>query len=236
MERMTRRGFIRMGAGAAVSALLLRDPFSLVAASRDREWEPPREGRISFASGRVEVNGRAAGAGDPLASGDVISTGRGSQADVEIRDVAVFHIKEDTEVALEELLARPSLRVARGWFLTIVKRKTPFQAATPTVLAGVRGTVFFLRVYDRERTYLCDCNGKLDLYDAGSGRQLRSVSSVYHTAFLLSRVDGGVQIERSGLLYHEDQDILRMSERFRRETAIFRQEQEQQGGGGSGGY
>lgn len=226
MERISRRRFIGMGAGAAFSALLLKDPFKLVAASREDDWEAPREGRISYVSGRVTVNGGAVSSGEPVVSGDVISTGPGSEADVEIRDVSIFHIKENTRVELESLLTRPALRVARGWFLTIVKRKTPFQVQTPTVLAGVRGTVFFLRVYDEERTYLCNCNGKIDLYDAASGRELRGVSSVYHTAFQLSRANGGVQIERSRLLYHEDPDILRMSGRFSRETRIFRQKQE----------
>jgi ferric-dicitrate binding protein FerR (iron transport regulator) len=233
---MNRRSFIRMGAGVAASALLLRNPLNLLAASREDTWEAPREGRISYVSGTVTVNGREAAPGTLVASGDLISTGPDSEADVEIRDVSIFHIKEDTQVKMENLTATPSLRVTRGWFLTIVKRKTPFNVETPTVLAGVRGTVFFFRIYDEERTYLCDCNGTIELYETGGGRELRRIRSVYHTAFMISRADGEVQIERSPLLFHEDQDILRMSDRFARETRIFRQKQEERDGGGGGGY
>jgi hypothetical protein len=186
--------------------------------------------------GDVRVNGGRAAAGDTVSSGDVISTGMLSEADVEIRDVSIFHIKENTEVTLENLVMTPRVEVRQGWFLSIIKKKSGFEVATPTVLAGTRGTVLFFNVLDRDRTYMCNCNGRITLYDAGSGRELKNVRSVYHTAFMLSRAGGSVMIERAQLQYHEDPEILRMSERFSRETRVFRERQEESGGGGYSGY
>jgi hypothetical protein len=97
---------------------------------------------------------------------------------------------------------------------------------TPTVLAGVRGTVFFFKVYDEDNVYMCDCNGKIELFDADSGESLQLVRSHYHTAFDLNRERGAVSVKRTRLRYHEDNDILRMADRFPAETRVFKDKQE----------
>jgi len=71
----------------------VRHLFRLIAASRNKEWEMPIEGRISFTAGDVYVNDVRVESGAVVSEGDTIRTGPGSEADVEIRDFAVFHLK-----------------------------------------------------------------------------------------------------------------------------------------------
>ncbi len=226
METMKRREFIRMIFGTAAAALLVKHPFRLIAASRNEDWEMPVEGRISFAAGEVYINDVMVESGAAVGEQDTVRTGPGSEADVEIRDFAVFHLKEKSSVTIENILDQPNIRVKKGWFLLIVKRKNGFMVESPTTLAGVRGTVIFFNVLDEKRAYFCDCNGKVELTDAGTKRPIKKVVSQYHTAFHLSRSASGVELERAELLYHNDEDILRIADRFKRETLVFRKSRE----------
>jgi ferric-dicitrate binding protein FerR (iron transport regulator) len=184
------------------------------------------EGRLSYVLGDVFINENPASEGDAVTEGDVIRTGPDSAADVEIKDFSIFHIKENTEIEVENILTSPKLKVKKGWFLIIVKKDAPLEVGTPTVLAGVRGTVFFFKVYDDDTVYLCDCNGKIELFDTRSGESLRLIKSHYHTAFDLNRSQGTVSVKRTRLRYHEDDDILRMAERFPTETRVFKNKKE----------
>ena len=226
MGPCTRREFIRMGIGAAGALFLLRNPYGLIAGSRESDWTAPVQGRMSYVLGDVFINDNPASVGDPVSEGDVIRTGMDSAADVEVKDFSIFHIKESTEIEVNNILSSPKVKVKKGWFLVIVKKNTPFEVDTPTVLAGVRGTVFFFKVYDDDNVYMCDCNGKIELFDSRSGATLKLVKSYYHTAFDLNREQGAVSVKRTRLRYHEDDDILRMADRFPDETRVFREKKE----------
>jgi len=225
MGPCTRREFIRMGIGAAGAFLLLRNPYTLIAGSRESDWEAPMQGRVSYVLGDVFINDKVASVGDVILDGDVISTGPDSAADVEVKDFSIFHIKENTEIEVNNILTSPKVKVRKGWFLIIVKRNTSLEVDTPTVLAGVRGTVFFFKVYDEDKVYMCDCNGKIELFDSRSGESLKLIRSNYHTAFDLNREQGAVSVERTRVRYHEDDDILRMADRFPTETRVFKDKQ-----------
>jgi hypothetical protein len=219
-----------MGIGVAGSFFLLRSPFNSLAGTRESDWEAPMEGRVSFVLGDVFINDQAASEGDAVSEGDVIRTGPDSAAEVEIKDFSIFHIKENTEVEIEDILTSPKVKVRKGWFLIIVRKDTPFEVDTPTVLAGVRGTVFFFKVYDDDTAYVCDCNGKIELFDSRSGESLTLIKSNYHKAFDLNREGGTVSVKRTRLRYHEDNDILRMAGRFPQETRVIKDKQEKGGG------
>ena len=223
MERFNRREFIRLGIGAAAAALLLKNPYRLIAGSRDDDWKMPDQGRISYVSGEVFLNDRLVVEGALVSKGDVVRTGPRSEAEIEIRDSAVFSVRENTTVEVGDVLASPTLRVRKGWFLIIVRKGVPFKVFTPTVLAGVRGTVFFFEVSGDDSTYLCNCNGRLELFDVEKGELLRTFSSRYHTALDIEREGGTVSMEKALMHYHEDEDILRMAGRFPRETVVFKE-------------
>lgn len=219
---LTRREIIRAGVASAAAIVAASAPLSLLASRRGKDWTMPAEGRIGYASGQVYVNGRQAVSGDPVSAEDLVETGPGSQVDIEMRDYSIFHLRENGSVLVGDILSSPSVSVKRGWFLMIVKKGTPLEVRTPTVLAGIRGTVIFFNVLEERPEYFCTCNGSIELVNPFSGALIRTVKSRYHAAYYLSGTRGAVELAKAGLLYHTDEDILRMAGRFSRETMVFR--------------
>ena len=224
MERIDRREFLRLGAGIFTAALFTKVPLSLFP-SQDRaqeQWVAPDSARVSYLTGRLLVNGVGVEQGAEVYEGDVLQTKEDSEADIEIRSYAIFHMKPDTTVEIDDIFQSAGVTVKKGWFLTIVRSGKSFSVTTPMVLAGVRGTVLFVNVLDEKRIYLCDCNGNVDLLEPSSRRRLKSIESEYHSAFNLKKTGSGVQITRAGLFYHHDRDILKMAKRFPKETEVFK--------------
>ncbi len=235
MLKLTRREFIK--AGLTTALMLYLNPFKIIASSRSKNWKMPEAGRLSYLSGNVYINGKIAEVGDNIVKGDTVKTGSDSEADIEIRDFAVFHIKQNTEITIDQILNKTKLTVKRGWFLTIVKRGTPFIVATPMILAGVRGTVFFFNVINENSLYFCDCNGTVDLIQADTGERIKRVVSYYHTAYTINKSNSSnIEYSKSTLKYHDDNDILRIANRFPVETRVFRQKQNGKKKKGNSGY
>ncbi len=222
MERIKRREFFRKGITLALVSLFTKVPFRLFSSAEPEPWIEPKEARVSFISGDFFINGIRAEVGASIVEGDTIQTGDQSEADIEIKDYAIFHMKENTVIEMNDIAAAHRVTVKKGWFLSIVRRGNTFQVKTPTLLAGVRGTVLFVNVLSDDKVYLCDCNGKVDLIDTRTMSKLKSIVSEYHTAFSIERAGTGVQITRADLLYHHDGDILKIDERFLQETRVFR--------------
>ncbi len=222
MVRMNRREFFRMGAGLLGAALVTKCAVPLFSSQGSEQWVPPESAAVRYISGVLLVNGIRAEPGMVLNAGDHLETGDWSEAEIEIQDYAVFRMKANSVVEIDDIFQDAAVTVRNGWFLAVVRKKKEFSVLTPMVLAGVRGTVFFINVLDAERLYLCDCNGTVDLKNAMDGRILKTVTSEYHTAFNLSKMQNGVAITSAGQKYHHDSDILKMARRFPEETEVFK--------------
>ena len=137
MKKISRRNFIKIGISAIAAFVLVKNPLKLIASNTsDEDWIMPEEGRVSFVSGEVFINNNRGDVGDTVREGDVVKTGDNSEAEIEIRDYAVFLIKENSTVLLEDVFSSPKVEVKKGWFLAIIKRETRFEVGTPLVLAG----------------------------------------------------------------------------------------------------
>ncbi|UCB44530.1 MAG: FecR domain-containing protein [Spirochaetota bacterium] len=228
MKRMSRREFIRTGLAVSFVSLFVKAPFRLFSSEEVEPWVAPIEARVSFIFGEFFINGKKAEVGANIVEGDIIRTGDRSEAEIEVKNYAIFHMKENTVIEINNIVAKGRVKVKSGWFLGVIKKGKEFQVSTPTVLAGVRGTVLFVNVFSDDSAYLCDCNGKVDIIDPRSMNQLKTVESEYHTAFNIKKAGKGVQITRAGQLYHHDSDILKMAKRFPQETKVFK---DRNGGG-----
>jgi len=227
MERIDRRSFLRLGAGVFTAALFTRVPLSLFSSQDEMEdWAAPKAARVGYLVGKLLINGRGAQQGEEIVEGDLLQTKDNSEADIEIKNYAIFHMKANTTVEVNDIFKDAGVTVKKGWFLTIVRSGKSFTVKTPMVLAGVRGTVLFVNVLDEQRIYLCDCNGNVDLLEGSGKHRLKSIESEYHSAFNLKSTGSGLQITRAGLFYHHDRDILKMAERFPKETDIFRKKKD----------
>lgn len=137
------------------------------------------EGIMEYVNGEVSIerDGRrfAADFGDAVAGGDVVVTGADGVAVVRINDRSQVKLRENTRVAIDSLSDDASVTLRSGGLFARVARRTTaaaqnvsgFQVRTPTVVAGVRGTEFFVAygrtIEDAPDLWLCVNEGTVEV-------------------------------------------------------------------------
>ena len=90
--------------------------------------------------------------------------------------------------------------------LTPTKTGNRFQIDTPTIVAGVRGTTFYVKVLNINSTYFCLCNGEVHLQDSAGGDKM-ALEAAHHSAVEYNREDGIFRVTKRPLLYHTDAEM-----------------------------
>lgn len=167
----------------------------------------PGEGQVVFVQGEVSINGQAVSVHDKVTSGSTITTGEKSKIDLHFNGANIIRIGENASASVD--FSNASATLQSGSLAAVMKnleKQKGFTLNTPTTSAGVRGTSFFAKVEEGNRTYFCDCNGVIEVQGKnGEGKQV--VESAHHKAFLFSGEDGEVSVEEADLLYHSDEDL-----------------------------
>jgi hypothetical protein len=116
-------------------------------------------------AGRTEPLGR----GDAVAIGDTVTTDDAAKVKLLLADDSVLTIGPRTQVTIDELLLGPGerkgrVRVLAGRFKMAVAAwltgPSAFEVATPTAIAGVRGTVLW---GDTEIDTICALEGNVEV-------------------------------------------------------------------------
>lgn len=165
-------------------------------------------GVISHLDGVVTVNGTIAEIGLPVPGGATVITGSASVCEITWGGANIIQIQADTIAVLETGGLSPGVRLRRGSIAAVLNniqattRNTRFRVRTPSAVAGIRGTVFFVKVEDARNTYICACNGTVEV-TRGPGRS-EELSSMAHLARRFTRAGIRGRISEPGLLYHND--------------------------------
>ncbi len=169
----------------------------------------PAEVTLTHMEGEVSVDGEEALFGQIVPSGSLIETGRGALCELQFGGGNIMHIEEETLVRIDIGTEQHSLDLKRGGMQAVFNRLTEisggkeFRLSSPTAAAGIRGTVFYMRVEDASNTYLCTCYGTIDQGPAdGSGSV--PVTATHHKAFRYTWTGEDYLTESAGLLYHDD--------------------------------
>ena len=126
-------------------------------------------GVVEYLEGDVRINGKDADFGYSVQVGDWVQTGPNSAVDIVFDRANIFRLGQNTVAQLEIGTTRQEVDLKFGSFVAVFDRvrtltgRGSFDVRTPTVVGGVRGTAFFFRVLDSETTYMCTCNGTLEL-------------------------------------------------------------------------
>ena len=174
-------------------------------------------GIVEFVDGDVTINGADADFGQVVGFGDWVQTGPDSSIEIVFDRANIFRLGENTVATIEIGTARQTVDLKFGSFAAVFNRlrtltgNGTFDVTTPTVVGGVRGTSFFVRVLDRETTYVCTCNGTLELQADGSTDSFLE-SAVRHSAYLFREVDGAVIRESAAESYHSTEDLNEVAE------------------------
>ncbi len=202
---MNRRSFITL----MIHWLVLM-PALVKAGGRGEQTPLNPKGVIEYLEGEVLVNGAQAEIGQEITMGATVQTGEDSFCEIVFAGKNIFRIQEQSTASLEIDEIQGSITLKQGAMAAVfTKLQTlsasggTFRVQTPTAVAGVRGTAFFIKVEDADSTYICTCNGVLGIEDAEQGNR-RTVKSEHHRAYRFSRGTGGIRMRRAPRLYHNN--------------------------------
>lgn len=136
------------------------------------------EGEVTVVRGSDEF---FAEFGEPLDPGDLVETGSGSIAVIRINDNTQVKLREETTLWIESVTGGPAVTLQSGGVFARVaktiggmgRRIAGFEVKTPTVVAGVRGTEFFVAygrtVDEAPDLWLCVNEGVVDVAVPSTG-------------------------------------------------------------------
>lgn len=166
--------------------------------------------RVEYLEGEVHVDDNTATIGETLAAGARIRTGADGIVEIVFGSGNALRLEENTTLTLD--LADPSngIDLERGTFAAVfegletigVGPERTLRVNTPTTIAGVRGTVFFVRVESEESTYVCTCHGELTFDDGDL-----TIRAARHSARRFVRTADGVQVEDAAEEYHDSASL-----------------------------
>jgi hypothetical protein len=177
----------------------------------------PGVGEVQFLDGQVRINGQEAFFGQAVSLGDWVETGPDSAVDIVFDGANVFRLGENTVAVLNLGESRQQVDLRFGTFSAVFDRvrtlsgRGTFDVQGPTTVAGVRGTSFFIRVVDSATTYVCTCNGTLELSPSAGNPFIESAAE--HSAYFFRAAEGGaVNVETAGELYHSNDSLNTIAE------------------------
>jgi hypothetical protein len=165
--------------------LLVLPVFSSAQTSAQSDGILPLKGKVVALSGTVKFRNseniiwQELKLDQELASGDRIQTGKDGQLKVEMNNGNVLYLKPDSEIFIEKLWNDPVTGKYQSVFETIKakikaevndrKDLKTFEIRTPTAVAGVRGTVFYVNA-SKESTEVFVERGNVNLRNNISDR------------------------------------------------------------------
>lgn len=164
-------------------------------------------GNIDFFEGDVSINDKPAEFGLKVINGDIVETGEDSFCEIIFNRGNIFRMESDTIITIN--WSESSLELKKGSIGAVFDKLSKviginnnFKIITPTAVAGIRGTAFYIRVENDQNTYICTCNGSLELYIDGSESFISS--SEHHKAFKFTKSGTDVLVESAPMIYHND--------------------------------
>lgn len=172
-----------MNTRKTISFLLLA---LLMIASVGMAEEPvlqPLDVKLSILSGQVKLTrvGKTLSdvysQGFPLFAGDILETLRESKGELVYSDGTVMRLKSLTKVEVQAT----ALKVFKGqsWF-KFAKRGSEFVIETPSLVAGIRGTIFDIAVTSRGKSVLSVMEGKVAVKGKSGKEILISAGKATH--------------------------------------------------------
>jgi len=173
--------------------------------------------RILSYTGNVNVNTHAVTKINvTLNRGDSIETMINSSCDIIINEKNILRLKPDSKLTLKISDNESVLQLDKGWLAGVTRRQFSrqgkFYIQTPALTAAVKGTSFCLKVVNEKSTYVCICNGSIELTGKGSSNS-ETLAAAHHAArkFTIDRNGALIEDNSPGVLYHDDSEIEQMA-------------------------
>lgn len=101
-------------------------------------------GKLMRVKGSLTINGKPAKVGAVLKAGDRIVTGPATRADLALPDGSAVLLYEKSTLTLSSIGGVTRLDLGKGRALNAVHKGSDYRMRSPSAIAAVRGTVFYL--------------------------------------------------------------------------------------------
>ena len=85
-----------------------------------------------------------------------------------------------------------------------------YKIATSVAVAGVRGTAFFVKAEDSTNTYVCVCNGEIELTNTTDSNKI-IIAEKHHQAVRFTRKKEKTILSPAEMLYHSDSGMEKLA-------------------------
>lgn len=138
--------------------------------------------------GKVTLDGQPAVVDMEVPMESVIKTGPKGYALVTLMPDSIIEVRKKTEVKFGKSLRKDNslLLLAGALWSFLPKGMASYEVVTRNAVAGVRGTVFYVEANSAKKSYICACDGDIDITQAKgkAAKPLKSLqSSMEHKAF-----------------------------------------------------
>jgi hypothetical protein len=168
---------------------------------------------IIYVEGDVSLNGVPASVGDGVQAGALVTTGPDSVCQIVFNTKNIIHMAQGTVLRFDPKVLSRGATLQRGAIAMVLRNLQAIQGnelrfgiRTPTAVAGVRGTCFFVAVEDENNTYICSCNGAIHIEGDG-GQFTQNIASSHHREVRVTRTGTAISVHAAPLLYHTDGDV-----------------------------
>lgn len=133
--------------------------------------------KLHRVEGQAKIGSRTLKTGDVVKSGDLIEVSGDDDALVDVRfpEGNIVRLKEGSKVRLQPTAGKTRVvLLLKGQVLAIARKPVgrkdrSFEIRTRTAVAGVRGTKFLVDVDEKENTFVCVCEGKVETQKTTGG-------------------------------------------------------------------
>ncbi|MBF9018059.1 MULTISPECIES: FecR domain-containing protein [unclassified Oceanispirochaeta] len=194
--------------------LLILIPFLLLLSctKQTEKSAPDIKGEIVNMEGDVTLAGKSTKIGDPVSDESVIQTGADGYCEIQFLDSNIIRVFEDSIIRIS--FSNSTVSLDRGAAAAVLRNLSSliqtmddvFTIKSGTVVAGIRGTSFYVKREDADTSYFCLCNGKIHLSD-GNDQFSKDLESTHHLAVRISEKNRQLEVSNAPMLYHSDKDM-----------------------------
>jgi hypothetical protein len=133
-----------------------------------------RFAEVTQAKGAYRLNGKASSGLKALAEGSLVEVAAQGRLELRIPGKAVIVLMQGAQARLRKVAAGYSLDLLKGAALAHIKTGTQFLATLPLGQVQVKGTYFYVKALGPQKSYLCLCEGWVQLTAPGLSKELRT--------------------------------------------------------------
>lgn len=201
------------------SALFIFSVFAITSCTQKKNptpiTEPVFEGTLLYSEGVITMDGQAIEIGTKVTDGALIQTDSNGTAEIVFGTKNIIKMGPSTSIKLELAKLNSVVSIEKGTITAVLRKLNKLDGGglsvkTPSAVAGVRGTSFFVRVKPEEKeTYVCICNGRINLA-LKDGTQSMVKEANHHDGTVFTGEGNDITIKKQGAGFdhgHTDKDL-----------------------------